>query len=1013
MSDFSFKKVVDKQYNERIAATAAIPEVDAYIFCTSSKYLGETLFPWQSLVIKIYYGLWKKYPITIEEQKIIDILRTEWHINIDLDKRDPKQTIEILILVCGRRSGKSSILSFIQTYELYKLICKGDPQKYYKIRNRHPIWIVNIAKDGNQAKDPFRLCKDNIRRIPFFQKYIDWSKDNEEELRVFTAADLYENEQIKKHNATLPRGKGAQRKNMLEGSIMLAAFTTTAAAKRGKAIIMLILDEFAHFDRAKSTGGMTSEEEIVSETAQTDYAMLKALQPSTKDFNLIDKGIYDGKVIMISSPKEKGGEFYKHYCLAGGWEQANPQRDDVNPRYLMLQLATWDCNPKYTREALDSEFKKDPTGCFVKETPILMSNGTYKNIEDIKKGDYVITHTGRSRKVLNTFVHEISENIYKIKIKGIVAPFYVTKNHPFEIVSNILRFNDKPAKKGKTVFSYNIRENDLVTTPKIDISKITPTVSKNFARLLGYYLAKGSIRYDERDKVANAVVFSFNSLGPDDEYIKEVENLFKIEFNLVAHKYMNKYGSCVDVTFYNRKIAPLFKEWGGERAKTKNLREEVLSWPSDYQLELVGAYFNGDDHQQKCYKNKSSQTVVTTISKNLAYQVHFILLKNNIANTIYTYHYSSEKNRRYQVIIRSSFQNMLVKYCKAINNPFNSRDVSLIKLEDFGIVRPITSIEDTPYKGFVYNIEVEEDNSYVANDVSVHNSNMEYGSHFGEPSTTFVDSEKIDQMLDDTRHISYTGVWGYNYIISVDPATKGDTYAVCWGHVEYISGHGSIFVIDGLHGFRPQFVTNPTTKKLIKLPVQPAKVVEFIKNLADNLSGQGNVLEITFDQWSSCDSITTLRKSGYAAIETFFSNPYKNEIYTDFLEKLNMGAVKIACKPPVNVPPGIPPHQFGWIEQTKLELKYLTKITSGNTVYYAAPTNGPVQTDDWPDVIANMVHRHILYQSGDRQIISQLAKQIGHPIKKNSGSRPAVINNIFRAPGRSNKIGDIRNRIAR
>jgi len=58
MSDTSFKTAVQKQYRQRIKATAAIPEVDAYIFCTSSKYLGEKLFPWQSLAVKLIYSLW-------------------------------------------------------------------------------------------------------------------------------------------------------------------------------------------------------------------------------------------------------------------------------------------------------------------------------------------------------------------------------------------------------------------------------------------------------------------------------------------------------------------------------------------------------------------------------------------------------------------------------------------------------------------------------------------------------------------------------------------------------------------------------------------------------------------------------------------------------------------------------------------------------------------------------------------------------------------------------------------
>lgn len=633
MGDFSFVNTVKRQYTTRLGATAPIKEVDAYVFCTSSKYLGERLYPWQSLAIKIIYGLWNEYAIEKEEQDILDALKDEWRVDLDLINRDPGQFIEILILVLGRRAGKSSLISFVQTYEAYKLICKGDPQKYYHLRERHPIWIVNCAKDGEQAQDPFRLCKDNIRRIPFFGKYVDWSKDNESELRLFTPADLYENKKIQKYNATRPAG--TPKKNLLEGSIMVVAFTTSAASKRGKAIICLVLDEFAHFDRAKTIGGGATEEDILAEMPQTDYAMLKALTPSTKDFNLIDQGIFDGKIIMISSPREKGGEFYHHYCLAGGWEQTNPQREDINKNYLMLQLSSWQCNPKYPRMVFDSDYKKDPVG-----------------------------------------------------------------------------------------------------------------------------------------------------------------------------------------------------------------------------------------------------------------------------------------------------------------------------------------------------------------------ANMEYGGHFGEPSTSFIDSAKIDEMIDTNRPMRYSGEWQSQYIISVDPAASGDTYVVSWGFVE-----GPVVIVDGIVGFRPTISMNEETSRVIKIPVQSDDVTNFILALSERLMFRGALLEVVFDQWNSQASITKLRAHNITAVETFFTNKYKGVMYTNFLEKVNQGAVKVCGLPPTSQPAGCPEYKTGWIEQMKLELKYLTKTISGNTIKYAAPTSGPIQTDDYADSLANLVHRLMLYSSGDRQVYKELFKQTGKPIRQESAMRMQKGRGFFRPPG--------------
>lgn len=615
---FSFKETVDKKYQERYEATAPIKEVDALTFVTSSKFLDERPFPFQSLVLKLLYGLWEKYPISEEEQKLLDIFKHNWGININVAEKDPNQFIEILILVLGRRSGKTSLISFIQTYEAYKLICKGDPQKYYGIRRRHPIEITNCAADADQAKSPFTLVKNNIKRLEFFKPYIDYTKDNESELRLFTPADLLENQKIQKRNED--RSKGTPRANLLEGSIIIKAIATSASSKRGNAIISLTFDEFAHFDRAKLSGSNTTDADILTEMPHTDYAMFKALTPSVKDFGK------DGKILVISSPKEKGGEFYKLYCDSGGREQINPNMVEPNPNYLMLQWATWEANPTKKYEDFEGDFKKDPLG-----------------------------------------------------------------------------------------------------------------------------------------------------------------------------------------------------------------------------------------------------------------------------------------------------------------------------------------------------------------------ATMEYGAHFGELSSTFMDASKVDAMVSVNKCLTTWGEYGRSYIMAVDPASKGDTYAVAWGHSE-TNHHGHItYYIDGIFGFRPEhkFIEGKTLRVLIN----PDKVLNFITGVANSLiNGGGTVLEICYDQWSSASSIFALQKLGYTAFETTFTNKYKSEMYGDFLEKLNLGQI-VCFGAPANDPPAAHQVDFSqnWHEQAKLELKYLEKVTSGNTTYYGAPNSGPVTTDDVADVIANVVHRLVLRNSPNAQNLKKIYQQSGKPVVARSG----------------------------
>ena len=65
--------------------------------------------------------------------------------------------------------------------------------------------------------------------------------------------------------------------------------------------------------------------------------------------------------------------------------------------------------------------------CFVKGTPVLMADGSYKNIEDVVPGDKVINHNGEEDTVLNTQTR-LSSDLYRITVDGNVL--VATGNHP-------------------------------------------------------------------------------------------------------------------------------------------------------------------------------------------------------------------------------------------------------------------------------------------------------------------------------------------------------------------------------------------------------------------------------------------------------------------------------------------------------------------------------------------------------------------------------------------------------
>ena len=330
------------------------PEVDIIYFLTHGPpYMSESLTPFQSLVMKLYYGLWHKYPFDGEELKLLSVLKDKWGLAYDLS--DPNRWIEVLLLAIGRRGTKTTTISFILSYEAYKLIRKGNPQKHYGTRSKHPIRVVQCASSGDQAKDVFELTKNNLKDCDFFAEYLDYSKDTMSEIRIFSPYDIEVNQGIDQWNRTKRKPTEIKRQSR-PGSIIIECITTSAKSHRGGAIICMVFDEFAHFMRAKYSGDVAGEAELLAESAQTDYGMYKAMTPSTTDFG------EDGKIIAISSPAEKGGKFYELCCLGGTIDQEAEKGFVSNPHYMFLQLSTWEANPFIKEDNLQNKKEEDPIG---------------------------------------------------------------------------------------------------------------------------------------------------------------------------------------------------------------------------------------------------------------------------------------------------------------------------------------------------------------------------------------------------------------------------------------------------------------------------------------------------------------------------------------------------------------------------------------------------------------------------------------------------------------------------
>lgn len=315
--------------------------VDPITFCTAEWGLGlgrggvPPLYPTQRFLLKCYYNMPlgdselrdiyvkdkfnEKVLYVFNEKEFFDYLRSEERINV----KEITEARLNLHLVIGRRGSKTSIVSFIVAYELYKLLKHYSPQEYYNILPEDTIEITSVSTGEKTSKNFYDRVTGNLERAPFFKQYM-LSTPNKLEMFFQTQRD------IDKY------GKGGR------ASIKISAAACNAKGLRGPNNIFVVFDEAAFFFKDETGKKASSDKD--------DKAIYAAITPSIAKFKNPD-GTPAGRVIMISSPADRSGLFYEEYERS-----FNPTMSDL----LMFQIPTWEMDPTMSSQFLRAEYFKNP-----------------------------------------------------------------------------------------------------------------------------------------------------------------------------------------------------------------------------------------------------------------------------------------------------------------------------------------------------------------------------------------------------------------------------------------------------------------------------------------------------------------------------------------------------------------------------------------------------------------------------------------------------------------------------
>jgi hypothetical protein len=325
-------------------SSKAAAEKDIIEFCSAEWGLGlgtvtgtPPLYPAQKFILKCYYGLEldgsSNRNIIINDQfneteryrfneiEYAKYLFDEGRINKPLIDH----AFDHIVLVVGRRGGKTSLTSCIIAYEAYKLLSRYSPQEYFGIMPEDDIRLTCVSTSKETASELFNKVTGHLDRSEFFRRYR--LESTKQSMYLQTQRD------IEKYG----RGKRA--------TISIHVAPCSAKGVRGHGSIVIGLDEMAHFFEDEKAKG------LVTGSDKNDRSIYNAITPGVAKFKSAIDNVFCGKIICISSPSIKSGKFYEEY--------ERSFKSDVND-LLMIQAPSWELDPNMSSEYLRSKFRENP-----------------------------------------------------------------------------------------------------------------------------------------------------------------------------------------------------------------------------------------------------------------------------------------------------------------------------------------------------------------------------------------------------------------------------------------------------------------------------------------------------------------------------------------------------------------------------------------------------------------------------------------------------------------------------
>jgi hypothetical protein len=394
--------------------------------------------------------------------------------------------------------------------------------------------------------------------------------------------------------------------------------------------------------------------------------------------------------------------------------------------------------------------------CFSAGTMIETIDGL-KPIEQIQIGDQVLTDKMRYKPVTELFNNGVKP-VTKLKIQGIMEPLFVTENHPVLVVDRRQIFGRYDA-KNQTYRTRLRKENfrDVTYKPHFrPVSDVYPgdyvaipinyggdvLAVKSLAFLAGAYLADGSfVSKSEIHPDGNTILFT---IGNHRKEFRDaiIEHAITLGYKPYYRPLQTQ--GCDWIMIHSPELCETIKSLCGEYSEHKKIQGDARHWDIESTRLFLGAYMSGDGG----FDVKKGSFRVRTSSKNLLKDLQqafaFIGIPSCVGIDMKVAKYIRKENKwNIHPTCDSGYLRISQYFIPEIMQYTVGKDITIIPSKaDSGrgiisgnlLLMPILKIEEDAQESEVFNLEVEEDHTYVAGSIIVHNCNKSFpdakGVHF-------------------------------------------------------------------------------------------------------------------------------------------------------------------------------------------------------------------------------------------------------------------------------------------